>query len=169
MFESVSQSKISTFHCRKNRVGGNKIDHVLMCKSRHLEILDLTKNKLSEHNGKLLLKYTKTNATIEFLLLGQNHLVSAQVIKEIDEECRQNILIKRNILPSLPLKHPQPNETRKLGQQYDLRELHLQEKSLEYVDFLKKFAQGNSECTTLKLSKIDLQSAHEQQIKSVFD
>jgi len=88
LFEAVSVSKISTFHCRKNLVGGNKIDHVLFCRSRWLKILDLTKNRLSEHNGKLLVRYAKQNCTIEYLTLDKNHLISAQAMKEIDEECR---------------------------------------------------------------------------------
>lgn len=52
-------SKISTFHCRKNRIGGYKVDHVLFCRSRNLRVLDLTQNRLSEHNGKILLQYAK--------------------------------------------------------------------------------------------------------------
>ena len=33
LFQAVSRSQISTFHFRKNRIGGNKIDHVLFCRS----------------------------------------------------------------------------------------------------------------------------------------
>ena len=61
LFTSIQSdtSKISTFHCRKNKVGGNRIDHVLFCRSRKLRVLDLTQNRLSEHNGKILLQYAK--------------------------------------------------------------------------------------------------------------
>lgn len=46
------KSKISTFHCRKNRVGGAEIDKVLsLTKSHNLSVLDLTSNKLSEENS----------------------------------------------------------------------------------------------------------------------
>lgn len=36
------ESKISTFHCRKNRIGGNKIDKMLFCHSQNLQVLDLS-------------------------------------------------------------------------------------------------------------------------------
>ena len=95
LFDAVSKSQISTFHCRKNKIGGNKVDHVLFSKSKKLTLLDLTENRLSANNGKILLKYTKLNATIESLSLEQNPHISAQLIKDIDDECRQNILIKK--------------------------------------------------------------------------
>ena len=59
LFHAVSRSQISTFHFRKNRIGGNKIDHVLFCRSQNLRVLNLTQNRLSVQNGTSLLKYAK--------------------------------------------------------------------------------------------------------------
>ena len=44
LFAAVQKpsSKISTFMCRKNRIGGYKIDELLFCRSRNLQVLDLT-------------------------------------------------------------------------------------------------------------------------------
>ena len=88
MFSAVSVSNIEAFHCRKGCIGGYKVDHLLFCRSRKLQVLDLTQNRLSDSNGKNLLKYARLNATIEKIYLDNNYLISAQVIREIDEECR---------------------------------------------------------------------------------
>lgn len=48
---SAIQSKnsvLETFHCRKNLVGGSKINDVLNSRSLHLKILDLSQNKLND-------------------------------------------------------------------------------------------------------------------------
>ena len=42
-------SKISTFHCRKNKVGGAAVDKVLgLNSSQNLSVIDLSSNKFSE-------------------------------------------------------------------------------------------------------------------------
>ena len=45
-------SKVGTFHCRKNKVGGAAIDKVLALNvSQNIFIIDLSSNKLSEQNS----------------------------------------------------------------------------------------------------------------------
>ena len=45
-------SKISTFHCRKNKVGGAAIDKVLgLNYSENLSVIDFSSNKFSEQNS----------------------------------------------------------------------------------------------------------------------
>ena len=61
---------------------------MLFCNSRNLQVLDLSQNRLSDHNGKILLKYARQNVKIEKLLLDRNWAVSAQIVKDIAEECR---------------------------------------------------------------------------------
>ena len=91
-------SKVSTFHCRKNYFGGQRIDEILYIRSRHLEVLDFSRNKLTEINGEILLKSVKANIFISKLILNKNIFVSANVINEVNEECFQNVLIKQRIL-----------------------------------------------------------------------
>lgn len=45
------QTKLKTFNCRKNRIGGDKIVDTLEIRSKHLEIIDLSANKLTEANA----------------------------------------------------------------------------------------------------------------------
>ena len=90
LFTAVQKSSsiIETFACRKNRIGGLKIDHLLFCRSRNLHVLDLSHNRLSDSNGLSLLKYARLNVTVEKIYLDNNFLISPFVIREIDEECR---------------------------------------------------------------------------------
>ena len=89
LFTAVQNSAniIESFHCRKNRIGGYKVDHLLFCRSRNLKVLDLSQNRLSVSNGKSLLKYAQLNVTVEKVYLNNNFQVSAQIIREIDFEC----------------------------------------------------------------------------------
>jgi len=45
--------------------------------------------------------------------------------------------------------------------QYQVSQMQLSDQKLDYVDFLRKFAQWNSDCVTLKLSKVDIQNVHD--------
>ena len=104
LFSAVQSDtcKMATFHCRKNMIGGDKIDRVLNCHSKHLCRIDFSQNKLTETNGQTLLTYTKANVWIEELLLDKNIQISAQVINNITLECQKNILIKKKIMAQLP-------------------------------------------------------------------
>ena len=58
-------SKINTFHCRKNMIGGPRLDSVLNFRSRHLSVLNLSQNKLTENNSEILLQCANENVFIE--------------------------------------------------------------------------------------------------------
>ena len=104
LFSAVSVSNISAFYCRKGRIGGYKIDHLLFCGSLKLEVLDLAHNNLSDSNGKNLLKYVRQNVTIEKLYLERNIHIRSEMVREIENECQMNIRIKKKILIDLPKK-----------------------------------------------------------------
>ena len=105
IYEAVQfiDSKMETFHCRKNKFGGEEIDNVFLHQSYHLCLLNLSGNKLSESNSKLLFEYAHDNSFIEELNISGNILVSAQIMNDITQECRKNILIKKTIMTELPL------------------------------------------------------------------
>ena len=80
-------SRLKTFHCRKNRIGGDKINASLRIRSKHLCVLDLSTNKLTESNAVQLLQYAKDNVTLYGISLQKNLMVNASLINEISEEC----------------------------------------------------------------------------------
>ena len=79
LFKAIKSdtAKISTFHCRKNRIGGVQIEPVLRCQSLTLSVLDLSQNILTEANSTILLDYAKKNVVIEQIHLDKNMAVNA--------------------------------------------------------------------------------------------
>ena len=97
------ECRVRTFHCRKNLIGGPRIDEALNSRSLHLQVLDLSQNRLNDTNGLALESYAKENVSIERIELNKNMEVSASIINAIEDECRQNILIKKKILSKMRL------------------------------------------------------------------
>ena len=95
--------KLKVFHCRKNQVGGPEVTAVLNTQSKHLTVLDLSSNALTDENARALLSYARKNVFIETLRIPKNREVSANLANQISEECASNIYIKHNILGQLPL------------------------------------------------------------------
>ena len=70
-------------------------------------------------------------------------MVSANLINEINEECRQNVMIQQKIMRHLPYKLD-GNQNIKFGSNYsyshyDCSELVLQDQRLQHFGFVLKF------------------------------
>ena len=77
------QTKLKTFHCRKNRIGGPKAEASLNLRSSHLEVLDFSANKLTEANAEQLLLYAKEEVTLYGVIMRKNVMVNASLVNEI--------------------------------------------------------------------------------------
>ena len=138
-----NECRVRTFHCRKNLIGGSKIDDVLNNRSNHLQVLDLSRNRLNDTNGLALESYARENVSIERITLDKNMEVSASITNAIEDECRQNILMKKKILSRLRLAEHTGYQHSVYGDEsyklYDTSELVLENQRLDHFDFVGKF------------------------------
>ena len=90
LFKAVQgkDSCIKTFHCRKNRIGGEKINKSLRLRCPNLNTIDLSSNKLNEDNVLCLLDQAKENYNLVEVKVAKNVMVNASLMNEISEECR---------------------------------------------------------------------------------
>ena len=107
-------------------------------------MLNLCQNKLTEKNSIALFEYSKENYCIEKLLINKNVMVSAQIVKDIAEECKMNILIKEKILKNLKMAivHGVANRMHHRDsyyRDYDVSEVVLEDQKLDSVLFISKF------------------------------
>ena len=78
-----TESVLKTFHCRKNRIGGEKINKNLKARSLSLSVLDLSSNQLNEDNVLCLLAQAKENYVFVDVKVAKNVMVNASLINDI--------------------------------------------------------------------------------------
>lgn len=116
---------------------------MLTCQSNHLRVLNLCQNKLTEDNSIKLLNYSLENVSIQKLLIKRN-LIGAQILKDIADQCKMNILIKEKILKNLKMAiaHGVANRMHHRDsyyRDYDVSEVVLEDQKLDSVLFISKF------------------------------
>lgn len=69
----------------------------------NLSVMNFKDNDLSSESASNLLKLCKKNVFLEDLVLLGNMDIPYSMIEKINDECRENLLIRDFVIPKLPL------------------------------------------------------------------